>query len=166
MYSADYFISKLNLEAHIEGGYFKELYRNKDIMNSDVLTESYDGERCLSTTIYYLLKSGQVSKFHKLKSDEIWFYHYGSPFIIHMIDFNGKLSSVKLGLDIENGEVPQLIVPANVIFGAEVSEEDSFGLVSCMVSPGFEYQDFEIYSSEQLREQYPKHKEIIRKMNG
>jgi uncharacterized protein len=104
MYTADYFISKLGLEEHIEGGYFKEIYRNAYKMSDQSYAYKFEGERALSTTIYFLLKSGQVSKFHKLKFDEIWFYHYGCPMIIHMIDDKGMYKSVKLGLDIENGE--------------------------------------------------------------
>lgn len=166
MYTADYFISMLELENHIEGGYFKEVYANSYSLNSEALPIDFDGERALSSIIYYLLKSGQISKFHKLKFDEIWFYHYGSPLIIHMIDENGALKSVKLGLDIEHGESLQALVPANVVFAAEVCEEDSFSLVSCMVSPGFDYRDFKIYSGQELSNIFPQHKKIIAKFNG
>ena len=166
MFTADYFISRLGLEPHIEGGYFRETYRNIHTINNSESAIGHDGKRSLSTTIYYLLKSGQTSKFHRIKSDELWFYHYGSPLIIHLIDSGGNLKSARLGLNIESGETPQVLVSANSIFGAEVAQHNSFGLVSCMVSPGFDYRDFEIFHSRDLISLYPGHKEIIRRLNG
>lgn len=163
MYTPEYFIEKLQLAPHVEGGYYREIYNDT---SNRIGIEDYDGKRSLSTTIYYLLKLGQVSKFHKLKSNEIWFYHYGSPLTIHMIDTEGKYSKVVLGLNIEKGELPQLIVPANTIFGAEVVEGGTFTLVSCMVSPGFDFKDFQMYSRDELINEYPDHKEIIYKLNG
>jgi uncharacterized protein len=166
VYSADYYISKLRLEAHVEGGYFREIYRNKYSISDKTFSYQFEGERSLSTTIHYLLKSGQVSKFHKLKFDELWFFHVGSPLIIYMINENGGLESIKLGLDIEKREFPQIIIPANTIFGAEVIDKNSFSLVSCLVSPGFDYREFEMFKANELIEKYPKHKDIIAKLNG
>jgi predicted cupin superfamily sugar epimerase len=166
MFTADYFITKLGLEAHVEGGYFKELYRNAHTISDSGLPMKFEGKRPLSTTIYYLLQSGQVSKFHRLKFDELWFYHYGSPLLVHMIDSNGNLKSAKLGLNVENGEIPQIVVPSNSVFGAEVVDNDSFGLVSCMVSPGFDYRDFELFTAKTLIKLYPEHEKIIARLNG
>ncbi len=160
-FTADYYINTLQLEGHIEGGYFKELYKNSRM----ILPNHGDEKRALSSTIYYLLKSGGVSKFHKLKSDEIWFFHDGSPLLIHMIDSAGALRSVKLGLDVANGQLPQVLVPAGTVFGAEVAEKDSFGLVSCMVSPGFDYKDFQLCSYQELAGKYPNHLELIRRLS-
>lgn len=166
MFDAGYFISALNLEPHVEGGYFREIYRSPQKIDGKGLMWSVEGERPLVTTIYFLLKSGQVSKFHRLKSDEIWFYHYGPPLIIHMIDPQGNLISRRLGLDIQKLESPQLLVPANTVFGAEVAEDNSFSLVSCMVSPGFDYGDFELFKSSELVRLYPDHKNLIERFNG
>lgn len=166
MLTANDFITQLGLEEHPEGGYFRELYRNSHSIDDSELPLDFEGRRSLSTTIYYLLKSGQVSKFHRLKFHEIWFYHCGSPLIIDMIDELGNLYREKLGLNMESGEKPQVSVPANRIFGAEVIEKDSFSLVSCMVSPGFDYRDFEIFTGKDLIKQFPEHREIIIKLNG
>lgn len=86
--------------------------------------------------------------------------------IIHVIDELGQLKSFRLGLNADGGENPQLLIPANQIFGAEVLENDSFSLVSCMVSPGFEYADFELFAAEALIKLYPWHKDLILKLNG
>ncbi|MBP2666235.1 MAG: hypothetical protein H6Q76_1215 [Firmicutes bacterium] len=156
MLDAEYFIEKLGLEPHIEGGYCKELYQN---------SRRFD-DRPISSTIYYLLKSGQVSKFHRLKSDELWFYHCGSPMLVHEINSAGELSTTRLGLRVEHGYQPQILVSGDTVFGAEVAETDSFCLVSCMVSPGFDYRDFELFSSEALSRIFPQHQTLIRRLNG
>ncbi|MDA3838231.1 MAG: cupin domain-containing protein [Candidatus Delongbacteria bacterium] len=166
MYTAEYFIDKLKMESHVEGGYSKEVYKNAHTITDGSYKIEFEDERSLSSTIHFLLKSGQVSKFHKLKFDEIWFYHYGCPIIVHMIDERGIYTQMKLGLNIEAGENVQILIPANVIFGAEPMEKDSFSLVSCMVSPGFDYRDFILYEEEELISSYPKHAKIIHKLNG
>ena len=159
--TAEHYIKTLGMEAHIEGGYFKELYKSDIVIKQCDAETKVQEQRAISSTIYYLLQSGDISKFHRLGSDEIWFYHDGSPLIIHMISGDGELQSVKLGLDTAKGERPQVLVPANTIFGAEVERKDSFGFVSCMVSPGFEYKDFQLCTSEELTAEYPEHFEVI-----
>jgi len=157
MFTADYFIDQLNLKAHIEGGYYSETYRNP------VTYTNSNGERALSTLIYFLLKGEQASKFHSLTSDEIWLYHYGSPIIIHTFDEKGNYKTLKLGLDSKNGEQPQVLIKSHLIFGAELLLKKSFSLVSCLVSPGFDFSDFKLYSKNELLLKLPEHKELITK---
>lgn len=83
--------------------------------------------------LFYAGKGGSVP-FHRLKSDEVWYYHDGNALTIYMIDEAGKLTAAKLGLDLEKGEVPQVLVPKGMIFGSAM-EEEGFSLVGCMVSP-------------------------------
>jgi len=153
--TADEFVQALQLETHIEGGYCRELFKSRQ----------QSGERPISSSIYYLLKSGQVSKFHRLKSDELWFFHSGSTLLIHQIDGDGILTTTRLGLAVGSGELPQVLVPGNSIFGAEVEAQDSFCLVSCVVSPGFDYQDFELFSGVELLRQFPQCEAVIRRLN-
>ena len=101
--------------------------------------------RKLYTSIYFLLTSNDISHLHRIKSDELWYYHAGSPLTIHIIDENGVYKEIKLGLNLDKGEVPQALVPKNSIFGSSVMDEDTFSLVGCMVSPGFDYKDFEFF---------------------
>ena len=166
MHSAEYFIESLGLEFHIEGGYFKVTYRCTTHIDYNSYPTNFEGERALSTTINFLLKSGQTSKFHTLKFDEIWFYHYGSPMVIHMIDSEGVYSKQLLGINLDKGENPQVLVPANTIFGAEPLEKTSFGLVSFLVSPGFDCRDFTLFTANELITRFPKHKNIITRING
>ncbi len=166
MYTAEHFISKLGLEKHIEGGYFKEVYRNQHLLSGQIYSEGFEDKRALATTIYFLLQSGQVSRFHSLKFDEIWFYHYGCPMLLHSIDSSGSYSAAVLGLGLDRGEMPQVLVPAHTIFGAEPLDRDSFSLVSCMVTPGFDFRDFVLYTEEELLSRYPQHADIISRLNG
>ena len=159
-----YYISKLGLEPHPEGGYFKRNFESQEQITDQELTVDFEGKRMLYTSIYFLLTSNDVSHFHRLQSDELWYYHAGSPLSVHMIDENGEYTEHKLGLDLENGEVPQVLVPKNTIFGSSVKDRETFSLVGCMVSPGFEYQDFELFTQEELLLKYPEHKEIIMKI--
>ncbi|WP_316571716.1 cupin domain-containing protein [Neobacillus sp. YIM B06451] len=154
--TAEYWISRLGLEPHAEGGYYKQTYMSME----DVPGK----ERVLYTSIYFLLRDGEVSHFHRLKSDELWYFHAGDSLSVHMIHENGEYEEVLLGLDLEKGEVPQLLVPKNTIFGSSVSPEGNYALVGCMVSPGFEYTDFELFTQEELVKDYPQHREIIGKM--
>ncbi|RYD75393.1 MAG: cupin domain-containing protein [Sphingobacteriales bacterium] len=154
MLTARYFIEQLNLQPHVEGGYYTETYR------SPVKT----GDRSLSTAIYFLLEGEQLSRFHQLTADEIWFFHYGDALLVHQIDTDGNLSAQKLGINLAEGELPQLLIPAGTIFASEMSNKNSFALVSCMVSPGFEFDDFKLFDKEELRSKYPQHEAAISRL--
>lgn len=140
-------IEHLEMEPHVEGGYFKECLLEKE-------------DRDLWSSIYFMLAKGEVSNFHRLKSDEVWYYHDGNALTIYMIDEEGKLTAAKLGLDLEKGEVPQVLVPKGMIFGSAM-EEEGFSLVGCMVSPCFKYEEFELFDRKELLEKYPEHREVI-----
>lgn len=154
MTDANYFIEKLNMTPHVEGGYFKENILSQDEFNSD---------KKLYSSIYFLLRTGEVSNFHRLTADELWYYHAGESLTIYMIDKEGKLITKKLGINIEEGEEPQVLVEKGCIFGSAMNEE-GFALVGCMVAPAFTYEDFELFKREDLLEKYPQHKEVIIKL--
>ncbi len=122
MKDANYFIEKLDMIAHPEGGYYKESFISaENITDSDSTT--FEDKRILWTSIYFLLRNGEVSNFHRLKSDEMWYYHSGSPLTIYMITPKGELITEQLGLDIEKGEKPQVLVPKNYIFGSAMNNK-------------------------------------------
>ena len=149
-------IKQLDMQPHPEGGYYKETYRSMDLC--------LNGTRSLKTVIYFLLRSEDVSHFHRIKSDEMWYYHAGSPLIVHSIDEQGNYKEQKVGINFLDGEIPQYLVPKNTIFGSSVLEKNSYSLVSCSVSPGFEFEDFELFKQSELLNQYPSHSEIITKL--
>jgi len=145
-------IQELNLIPHPEGGFYRETYRSKEVLE--------DVNRNLVTTIYFLLRSEDISLFHRIKSDEHWFFHAGSPLVVHTLDKNGHHKHL-VGLELNKGETPHFIVPKNTIFGSQVLEKNSFSLISCLVSPGFDFADFELIKRAELLKEFPQHKEII-----
>lgn len=164
--TADEIIASLELQPHIEGGYFRETYRCQKSMHADDFPPDVAGERSLVTSIYFLLRHGQHSKFHKLHSDEIWFYHAGAPVIIHTLDDRGEHRQNLLGSNMTAGERPQVLIPAGLIFGAELPADAGFSLVSCVVAPGFDYRDFILCSQKDLLYQYPQHTKLISRIQG
>ena len=149
MNTAEYWIEKLNLKQHPEGGFYSETYRSKEAISISALPDRYISDHSFGTAIYFLLRSEDVSAFHRLKSDELWFFHLGSPVEVVFLTENGTESHI-LGTDFEKGERFQLVIPANTWFGARVLTPDSFVLVSCTVCPGFEFQDFELGEKEEF----------------
>lgn len=154
----------LKLESHPEGGYFRETYRSNEVADKDSLPARFTGSRNFSTGIYFLLEGSQTSKFHKIKSDEMWHHYSGCTILIHVIDESGKYSVIRLGKDLEKAEQPQAVVPAGMWFGASLEDKSSFALAGCTVSPGFDFLDFELAERELLLDMYPDLKEIITKL--
>lgn len=164
MHSADYWIRRLELEEHPEGGYFRETHRSIEQVPAAALPERYGGARRMSTAIYFLIKGDRPSRFHRLKSEEIWHFYAGSGATVHIINAAGALSHVRLGPDPERGEVFQGIIHAGYWFAAEVDDPEGYALVGCTVAPGFEFDDFEMGEREGLVREYPEHREIIERL--
>ena len=122
---ADRLIRLLDLKPHPEGGYFRETYR-----------DSNQG-RAHSTAIYFLLKAGEVSRWHRVDAAEVWHFYRGAPLELKI----GKRAYV-LGANIDEAQVPQLVVPANAWQAARSLGD--FTLVGCTVAPGFEFSKFEM----------------------
>lgn len=150
-------VETLQLKPHPEGGYYSETFR----AHSDVKT--LNGPRSLATTIYFLLTSENISKFHSIAGEEIWYHHEGSPLTVHMLSDRGY-EKVLVGPTNEFGHQPQQLVPEGVVFGSTVDEPESYALVSCMVVPGFDFRDFKLYQADELLEKWPDQKEIILKL--
>lgn len=164
MEEADKIISRLKLQPHPEGGYFRETYRSTGEIAEDSLDSRFKGSRSYSTCIYFLLKAEEFSAFHKIHQDEIWHFYDGSPIRLHMITPSGEYSETIIGRDIEKGQVPQFAVPGESWFAAEVVNRNDYSLVGCTVSPGFDFNDFELPKREELLTLFPQHKEIIIKL--
>lgn len=161
---ADYWIDTLGLTGHPEGGYFRETFRSAEAVSGPNLPERHAGDRAFQTAIYFLLRSGQKSALHRMESDELWFYHAGSPAVVYCLHPDGRREDLRLGPDPDRGEVLQAAVPNGVWFGAEVTAPDSYVLVSCTVAPGFEFDDFRLGGRAELLERFPQHAELIEHM--
>jgi predicted cupin superfamily sugar epimerase len=163
MKSADYWINHLSLSQHPEGGYYRETYRSTEVISDSVVPSRFGGDRNHSTTIYFLLPSDSRSLFHRIKSDEIWYYHAGSSLTIYVLGQDG-VDEHRLGPDVERGESLQAVIPANRWFGASVNEKNSYTLSSCSVSPGFDFRDFELAERSVLLRDFPNESEIIQRL--
>jgi predicted cupin superfamily sugar epimerase len=159
-----YLVDTLNLEPHPEGGYFKEHYRSNHFIRQRDIEGEFSGDRNYCTSIYFLLTSNNFSAFHRIKQDEIWHFYEGNALTIHVIDEEGVYKAHSLGLELNKGQRPQFVVPANLWFGSSVETEDSYALVGCTVAPGFDFNDFELASRTELINSYPAYQEIITKL--
>jgi predicted cupin superfamily sugar epimerase len=164
MKDAAYWKKKLKMMPHPEGGYYKETYRSAEVLPASVLPKRFRGSRCFSTAIYFLLESGDISLFHRIKSEEIWHFYEGAPLQLHLIDKEGKYSTVVLGHDPDNDESLQVVVPAETWLGAKVTGEGTYTLTGCTVSPGFDFKDFELGVRKELIRSYPQHRSLIEEL--
>ena len=131
--SAEEIISILQLEAHPEGGFYRQTFKDTDL--------NEDG-RSLSSVIYYLLKFDQVSDWHKVDATEIWFWHSGAPMVISISSNGRDTEALHLGPNVQVNQKPHVIVKKNYWQSAVSLGE--WSLVSCMVSPAFEFTGFEM----------------------
>jgi len=164
MNSARTWIEHLNLTPHPEGGYFREVYRSDGVIPESALPDGFSGDRSFATSIYFLLQGSDFSAFHRIKQDELWHFHDGVPLTVHVISANGNYSELKLGLDPENGYLPQGVVKAGDWFAASLDEPTGFSLVGCTVAPGFDFSDFEMPTKELLTSLFPQHAELVKSL--
>jgi uncharacterized protein len=164
MNTAKEIIKVLGLQPHPEGGYFKETYRSEGLIENECLPSYFNGARNYSTCIYFLLTSDSFSAFHRIKQDEIWHFYQGSPIVLYLISDKGNYSEVSIGNELSKGQIPQYVVPGGYWFAAKVANQNSYSLVGCTVSPGFDFTDFELPTRKQLCDLFPEHKSIIAEM--
>jgi predicted cupin superfamily sugar epimerase len=148
----DDLIRHLNLSEHIEGGYFSRTYQSP---LRTPISDDAGAVRPLMSSIYYLLTDDRpVGHFHLNKSDILHFFQAGSPLLYLTISPDGVLEKFIVGTNVLKGQRPQLLVKGGY-WKASVLLEGEFGLISETVSPGFDYEDMTIASSDVMRELYP-----------
>lgn len=160
-YTAAYWKEKLQLQQHIEGGAFREVYRSSLLLPQTALTAEHKGARNAGTSIYFLLEHGEFSAFHRIASDELWHFYDGDALCIYEINQQGILTKHLLGKDADKGEFPMIIIPAGTWFGSRVEVSGGYTLCGCTVTPGFDYADFELADRKQLSALYPQHEMLI-----
>jgi predicted cupin superfamily sugar epimerase len=135
-------IEELRLEPHPEGGHYRETFRSTHL----VRPADFRPARCALTAIYFLLARGQISRWHSVRSDEAWNFLEGGPLALSLFDIQtGQLTKHTLG-PYGPGAEPVITVPAGLWQAAEPL--DDFCLVSCMVAPGFEFDDFTLAADD------------------
>lgn len=159
--SATYWVQKLQLTTHVEGGSFKEVYRSSLILYHPQLQPEFSGDRNVSTSIYFLLEHEQFSAFHRIASDELWHFYFGDPLIIYEIEQNGNLKEHLLGNNPENNESFQCVIKAGNWFASRPAQGSEYSLAGCTVSPGFDFDDFQLAERKQLSETFPRHAPLI-----
>ena len=130
MTEADRLIRLLKLAPHPEGGHYRETFRDDG-------PDGAPAGRSHSTAIYFLLKAGEVSRWHRVDAAEVWHYYRGAPLELRI----GKRIYV-LGPDVDEAQAPQVVVPPH-----EWQRAQSLGdytLVGCTVAPGFDFAQFEL----------------------
>jgi predicted cupin superfamily sugar epimerase len=128
---ADDIISLLGLQPHPEGGHFRETFRD---------TAAHDG-RAASTAIYFLLREGEISRWHRVDAAEVWHWYAGAPLLLSISE-GGKRQAIHLGSNLANGERPQAVVPTHG--WQQARSLGAWTLVGCTVAPGFEFAGFEL----------------------
>jgi predicted cupin superfamily sugar epimerase len=137
MPSAADIIARLELKPHPEGGHYRETFR-------DVRTDAHGRSR--STAIYYLLRRGERSHWHRIDAVEIWHYYSGAALTLKIANEGCVPHTVTLGPDVTAGQRPQAIVPAGAWQAAESTGD--WTLVGCTVAPGFEFASFELAKAD------------------
>jgi len=148
-------IARYNLQPHPEGGWFAEIHRSQRSVGTP---DGYPGERVALTAIYFLLCEGDFSAFHSVTSEEIWIHLAGAPLELALLD--GAPRSLKLSAPGEEGE-PLLVVAPNVLQAAR--SLGPYTLTSCLVAPGFDFDDFRMPGATELLEAYPDSEALIRR---
>ncbi|HEY3328809.1 MAG TPA: cupin domain-containing protein [Capsulimonadaceae bacterium] len=162
MTSADQIIEALELVPHPEGGAFRETFRSAE-------TVDVRGGRSAATLIYFLLRAGDVSAWHRvLGSDEQFLYHGGDAYMLRWIDHDGTFHDEPVGMDIAAGELPRRVVPADCWQAAfpRPSGEHGWSLVGCLVSPGFDFADFEMATEAEVAARFPGLGESVALLGG
>ena len=159
--TAKYWITKLALQPHPEGGYFREIYRATEQIAAAALPKRYQGPRAFSTSIYFLLAGTQISTLHRLASDEQWHFYDGSTLLLAMIAPDGTSREVRLGRRATAGEQFQAVIPAGTWMGARLASHRGYALIGCTVAPGFEFQDFAAGQRPDLLKRFGQHRKLI-----
>ncbi|MGH4023908.1 MAG: cupin domain-containing protein [Pseudonocardiaceae bacterium] len=140
----DTLVERLHLQRHPEGGWFRETWRAP----TSVTLPGWPGPRATATGILYLLRAGESSRWHRVRGDELWLWHRGGPLLLTLgcsaaAPGSDATTTITLGADIELGQVPQALVPGGHWQCARPAADQEV-LVSCVVSPGFDFADFEM----------------------
>lgn len=180
--TASEIVAKLKLNPHPEGGFFSETFRDTSIvLPLCQLPPDYKVDRPVSTAIYFLVPSGNVSRLHRIPCAETWHFYLGEPLtIVELNEVDGIVKLTNLGPNfIGKDQQPQYTVPPNVWFGAfptkdfsispdgaliKAAPRDSethYSLVGCTCAPAFQFQDFELAKRSELIKHCPNIEPLI-----
>lgn len=139
-------VQTLELKQHVEGGWYREIWKAGFEIPQEVLGAPYSGPRFAASSIYFLLHPDEFSDWHTVYSDELWLWHSGSPLLLTLggeKEAPETRKEIIVGPDVLAGHQPQALVPANEWQMARPLGDEPV-LVSCVVAPGFHYDDFKL----------------------
>jgi predicted cupin superfamily sugar epimerase len=156
-------INKLGLiKLPEEGGFYREVYRSPEKVTNSTLQNGQ--ARTCGTDIYYLITPEEFSGLHRVRhSIEIFSFYAGDPAELFQIDAHGSAQTFLLGNNLDQGQTPKHIVPANYWQGTRLIEGGKWALLGCTCIPGFEFEDFEGGTFETLAAKFPQHAEKIKR---
>jgi predicted cupin superfamily sugar epimerase len=163
-HDAEFWIDKLQLTPHVEGGAFREVYRSELVIPRHSLPLLFQGDRSASTHVYFLLHNGQFSAFHRIAADEVWHFYTGDPLLVYEFTHSGRLVTHRLGGDPDKEDGLVAVVRAGNWFGSTLADGGDYALVGCTVAPGFDFADFELADRGALVRQYPEHSQLIERL--
>jgi len=156
MHTAAYWIDHLQLQQHVEGGWYHEVYK----AGETVLLPG-NKENAAATHIYFLLQQNEFSALHRIASDELWHFYTGTALTVYEITTTGELTEHLLGNDPEQDQQHFCVIKAGSWFGAKTTGEGAYALVGCTVAPGFEFAGFELAEKSKLLDDYPQQQHVI-----
>jgi uncharacterized protein len=135
-------IDRLQLQPHPEGGFYRETWRSNLCLPRSILPDEYTGDRSAGTAILFMLPTGHFSRWHRVRSAELWFHQAGDPLELVIAEtLDGASQIIHLGRDYAF----QAVVPPNHWQRATpIASEAGYALVACVVVPGFDFADFEL----------------------
>lgn len=162
MLTAEEIIRRLHLEPLVdEGGYFRETYRSKLTIPSNLLPGSYEADRHATSTIFYLLTRETFSTMHRLPGDEIYHFYLGDSVEMLQLHPDGRGEVIRIGNDIAGGMHPQVLVRGGSWQGSRLLPGGKFALMGTTMAPGFDFVDYTAGTREQLLTEYPAYVELI-----
>ena len=161
MLTAEQIRELLQMRPHpIEGGFFAETYRGVPVVPQSLLP-GYPGDRAISTAIYYLLTPDAFSAMHRVRGDEMFHFYLGDPVEMLQLKEDGSGEVIVLGQDIAAGMRLQHNVPGGVWQGSRVRAGGKYALLGTTMAPGFEYEDYEAGTRQELSAQFPKYSVMV-----
>jgi predicted cupin superfamily sugar epimerase len=162
--TAEQLAKALNLEPHVEGGYFRQTFRADHRPNISTV----NGDRVTMTSIYYLLSAqSPIGHFHMNQSDIMHYFHTGDPITYYMLNIDGSLQKTILGPDPTLGHQMQMMVKGGTWKASKISTDGKYGygLIGEAVAPGFEYADMQLGNTVMLSMQFPLHAQVIEELS-
>jgi predicted cupin superfamily sugar epimerase len=148
-----------------EGGFYIRTYESGERLPPTAFVDSrYVTPRHTATAIYYLLEPGSFSEMHRLKSDEIFHFYAGDPVEMLQLHPGGEGQTILIGNRLDAGQRPQILAPRGVWQGSHLVPGGCWALLGCTVSPGFEFEDYEAGTREDLVAGWPAFSALIHEL--